>query len=75
MCCRLEVNNADERVPVAQANALRSALDKRGHPYEWLLKDNEGHGFYVTANQVELYTKVLAFLDKHTAVKPASVKP
>ncbi len=65
----------DERVPVAQANALRSALDKRGHPYEWLLKDNEGHGFYVTANQVELYTKVLAFLDKHTAVKPASVKP
>ncbi len=29
-----------------------------------LLKDKEGHGFYRTDNNVELYTKMLAFLDR-----------
>jgi len=55
----------DRRVPIAQAQALRKALDARGYTYEWLVKDNEGHGFYLAENQEELYTKLLAFLDRN----------
>ncbi len=62
----LVAGGRDQRVPVAQADALRDALDKRKVSYEWLLKDKEGHGFYRTDNKVELYTKMLAFLDAHT---------
>ncbi len=65
----LVAGGRDERVPVAQANALRDALDKRNYPYEWLLKDSEGHGFYRTDNKLELYTRMLAFFDAHIGAK------
>ena len=64
----LVAGGRDQRVPIAQAKALRKALDQRDHPYEWLLKDQEGHGFYRTDNRVELYTKMLDFLDRNTGV-------
>lgn len=67
----LVAGGRDQRVPIAQADALRDALDKRKVSYEWLLKDKEGHGFYRTDNKVELYTKMLAFLDANTGSKPA----
>lgn len=60
----LVAGGRDERVPIAQADALRGELDQRKYPYEWLLKDKEGHGFYRTDNNVELYTKMLVFLDR-----------
>lgn len=41
----LVAGGRDERVPIAQADALRGELDQRKYPYEWLLKDKEGHGF------------------------------
>lgn len=62
----------DERVPIAQAQALRKALDARGTAYEWLVKDGEGHGFYLTENKVELYTQLLAFLDRHIGAQAAA---
>jgi dipeptidyl aminopeptidase/acylaminoacyl peptidase len=55
----------DVRVPVEHANRLREAMDKAGKPYEWLIKP-EGHGFYNVDNRVEMYTKVMEFLTKHT---------
>ncbi len=58
----IAVGGRDERVPPSQAKALRAALDKAGKPYEWLLKDAEGHGFYRAENRQELYTRLLAFL-------------
>jgi dipeptidyl aminopeptidase/acylaminoacyl peptidase len=61
----LVAGGRDERVPIAQAKAMRDALDEHHHPYEWLVKDSEGHGFYDTANQVEFYTRLAAFLDRH----------
>lgn len=59
------VGGRDERVPPSQAQALRRALDKTDRSYQWLMKDSEGHGFYRTDNKVELYTDLLAFLDRH----------
>ena len=37
-------------------------LDK---PYEWMLKEKEGHGFYRPENRLELYERMLAFLGQH----------
>jgi dipeptidyl aminopeptidase/acylaminoacyl peptidase len=58
----------DVRVPIDHAERMRAAMKKAGKPVEWLVKDNEAHGFYRQAHRVELYEGVLAFLDKHTAV-------
>lgn len=55
----------DKRVPFDQAKRLRSALEDRDYPYEWLVKAQEGHGFWKEEHRVELYEKMLAFLDKH----------
>jgi dipeptidyl aminopeptidase/acylaminoacyl peptidase len=55
----------DKRVPVEQAYLLKEALDERGLPYEWLVKDGEGHGFFDEKNRAEFYRKTLSFLNKH----------
>jgi dipeptidyl aminopeptidase/acylaminoacyl peptidase len=55
----------DERVPYNQATKLRKALDARDYPYEWLVKNDEGHGFYRVDARVELYERLFAFFDKH----------
>ena len=44
---------------------MRDALVKAGKPVEWLEKDYEGHGFFKEENNRELYTKMLAFFEKH----------
>lgn len=41
------------------------ALQKSGKEPEWLVKDQEGHGFAKVENRVDMYTKMLAFLNKH----------
>ena len=71
----LVAGGRDERVPISQANSLRKALDGRDYPYEWMLKDTEGHGFYITENNVELYTKMLDFLDRNIGVEASRSTP
>jgi dipeptidyl aminopeptidase/acylaminoacyl peptidase len=56
----------DERVPIAQYNALTRALDRAGIPYEKLVFRNEGHGISDPENRVTYYSELLNFLDKHT---------
>ena len=65
----------DTRVPFSQAKALRKALDDRHYPYEWLAKSDEGHGFYLPENREELYTRLLAFLDKNIGAGAANAAP
>ena len=47
--------------------ALERAVNKPKHV---ILKEDEGHGFGKTENNIELYTKVLEFLD--TNIGPES---
>ena len=61
----------DLRAPYSQAKALRAALERRKLPYEWLVKANEGHGFYDEANRTELFEKVGAFIDRHIGTAAA----
>lgn len=55
----------DQRVPVQNATRLRSALDRAGKPYEWMVKAKEGHGFYSERNRTELYDRLDAFLKRY----------
>ncbi|MFN3709237.1 MAG: alpha/beta hydrolase family protein [Alishewanella aestuarii] len=55
----------DQRVPIIHAERLRAELEKRNHPFEWLVKEKEGHGFYKPENNVERWQKMLAFFDKY----------
>ena len=56
----------DVRVPKEHAFALRDALKERNHPYEWMMKKGEAHGFYNPDNNIERWQEMLAFLEKHT---------
>ncbi len=54
----------DVRTPIEQTNAMIRALERAGNPpKDVFIAKNEGHGFGKLANNVELYTKVLKFLD------------
>ncbi len=56
---------SDVRVPVGHAYRLRDALGRIGKPYEWMIKEDEGHGFFDVDNRVELYDQMLAFFERH----------
>lgn len=53
----------DNRAPAVHSENLRAALQKNGVDVDWLYKSNEGHGFYKQENKIELYERILAFLD------------
>ncbi|CAN7197335.1 S9 family peptidase [Pseudoxanthomonas sp. LjRoot168] len=55
----------DERTPIAQARAMRAALERAGRAPEWLAVAGEGHGFHADANNIAFYRKLEAFLAKH----------
>ncbi len=57
----------DQRVPMAQFNALRKALEKRGVEVETMVAPGEGHGFYAPETRAELYERMEAFLGRHLA--------
>jgi dipeptidyl aminopeptidase/acylaminoacyl peptidase len=58
---------SDRRVPLVHGKAMRSALEKYGKPYEWVVYDDEGHGFYKEENNFDFYRRVDAFLAKNLA--------
>jgi dipeptidyl aminopeptidase/acylaminoacyl peptidase len=55
----------DKITNLKQAESMRDALIKAGHPPEWLLTDKEGHGFYDSEHRKEVYQRLEAFLGKH----------
>jgi dipeptidyl aminopeptidase/acylaminoacyl peptidase len=68
----LIVGNDDVRAHPKHSRAMRDALKDAGKPVEWLEKDYEGHGFFKEENKRELYTKMLAFFDKHIGAGAAA---
>lgn len=55
----------DVRAHVEHYYQLTAALDKAGIPYEKMLVENEGHGFYDHDNRVMYYTELVDFIDTH----------
>ena len=57
----------DPRVKQEESEQLVAALKERGLPVEYLLKEDEGHGFVKEENQFEFYRAMESFLAKHLA--------
>jgi dipeptidyl aminopeptidase/acylaminoacyl peptidase len=55
----------DPRVKKAESDQIVEALRKRGVQVQYMVKDNEGHGFRNEENQFEFYTEMEKFLAQH----------
>jgi len=55
----------DKVTELKQAEMMRDALIKAGHPPEWVLEKDQEHGFYDPALRKAFYEKLEAFLGKH----------
>lgn len=60
----------DPRVNVNESNQIVDALRKRGIEVEYMLKENEGHGFANEENRFELNEAIEKFLAKHLKNAP-----
>ena len=55
----------DPRVPKPESDQIVKALEENGIEVEYIVKENEGHGFYNEENRFDFYRAMEAFLDKH----------
>jgi dipeptidyl aminopeptidase/acylaminoacyl peptidase len=55
----------DPRVNKNESDQMVKALKNRGVSVEYMVKDNEGHGFYNQENQFDFYNAMQKFLDKY----------
>jgi dipeptidyl aminopeptidase/acylaminoacyl peptidase len=55
----------DPRVNKAESDQMVEALKKRGVDVQYMVKDNEGHGFRSEENQFEFYGAMEKFLKQH----------
>jgi len=55
----------DPRVNKAESDQMVDALKTRGVEVEYMVKDNEGHGFYNEENQFDFYRSMEKFLNTH----------
>lgn len=55
----------DPRVKQAESDQIVNALKLKGIDVPYMLKEDEGHGFYNESNQFDFYREMISFLDKH----------
>ncbi len=55
----------DPRVNIKESDQIVDALKKRGIEVEYMVKDNEGHGFRNEENRFDFYRAMEKFLAKH----------
>jgi len=60
----------DPRVNVDESDQMVEAMRNRGVEVEYLVKDNEGHGFRNEENRFEFYRSMESFLAKHLKQTP-----
>lgn len=55
----------DPRVLQVESDEIVAGVRKNGVPVEYVLFEDEGHGFIKKENQIEAYSRILDFLDKY----------
>ncbi len=60
----------DPRVLQIESDEIVENVRKNGVPVEYVLFEDEGHGFVKKENQIEAYEKTLQFLDTYLKGKP-----
>ena len=62
----------DPRVVKAESDQMVEAMKTRGVQVEYMVKDNEGHGFRNEENQFDFYRAMESFLSQHIGDQEAS---
>jgi dipeptidyl aminopeptidase/acylaminoacyl peptidase len=55
----------DPRVLQVESDEIVEKVKANGVPVEYIVFDDEGHGFVKKKNQIKAYGAILDFLDKH----------
>ncbi len=55
----------DPRVVKEESDQIVDALQKQGTAVDYLVLDDEGHGFSKKENEIKVYKEILDFLEKH----------
>ena len=55
----------DQRVKKSESDQMVKALKDKGIDVPYMVKDNEGHGFYNEENRFDFYREMGKFLDKY----------
>ncbi|MEN8204123.1 MAG: prolyl oligopeptidase family serine peptidase, partial [Bacteroidota bacterium] len=55
----------DPRVLQVESDEMVAAVKNNGVPVEYVIFEDEGHGFLKKENQIEGYGRILEFLDQH----------
>jgi len=61
----------DPRVIKPESDEIVEAVKKNDGVVEYVVFDNEGHGFTKKANEIRAYKAIHDFLDKHLKGKPS----
>jgi dipeptidyl aminopeptidase/acylaminoacyl peptidase len=61
----------DPRVKKHESDQIVEALEARGVPVEYIVKDDEGHGFVKPENRKDVYRAVERFLARHIGGRAA----
>ncbi|RMA64452.1 S9 family peptidase [Ulvibacter antarcticus] len=64
----------DPRVAKDESDQMVNALEKRGVPIQYMLKENEGHGFRNEENRFDFYNAMTEFLDTNMKEKVDEIK-
>jgi len=61
----LAMGREDRRVPLVHGHRMRDALNAAGNPPEWVVYDDEGHGWLKVANRIDFALRLEKFLAQH----------
>lgn len=64
----------DPRVVQAESDQMVEALKKNGVTVQYMLKEDEGHGFYNEENRFDFYNAMTKFLDENIKEKQKEIK-
>lgn len=64
----------DPRVNKAESDQMVAALRSRGVDVEYMVKEDEGHGFHNDENKFEFYERMEAFLSQHLKTSNTGVE-
>ena len=61
----LAMGGEDRRVPIEHGHRMRQALRDAGRPFDWVVYDDEGHGWNKLSTRLDFANRVEAFLARH----------
>ena len=63
---------ADKRVPLYHGKQFHAAVKPHNPDVEWVVYEDEGHGWYLPATRVDFWQRVEKFLDRNIGPGSAS---